>query len=321
MLYKASLQKILEEAGSHHILKDSFTLIAHDLFRIEIVETMAVAATNSATFHLFTSLPPELRNQIWRAALPEKVGPALSIYKKGLWRPRRLTEGDEGYDPVRDHLNLYFDWRHDRLDNIPFQIPLMYVNREARDLALGWVRRHGLEIRPRKDGQYPICVRPFDPSQDALFVACDKWDDFLWEPDRRLSKMDLFDKLVSWSPALTHVAVSVALLRTELDSLSSMFEYFFNLKVLLVIMKTHSDLPSAGKGVQAQQCRWEYESIHDGALFWNARRRGFHSRSNNMVVDEALCRLLEGVNKRVGELFALKQIPCFEIRPVIAVRR
>ena len=281
---------------------------------------MAAAATDSPTFPLFTSLPRELRDQIWRDALPDKVGPALSFYRKGCWCPRRLSESDEGYDPENDENNLNFEFRHDLLDDIQFEIPLVYVNREARDLAFAWVREQGIEMRPRQDRQYRVFVRPFDPMRDALYVALDKWDDFLCEPDDRLSQPDLFEQLVDNKSDLTRIAVPVALLRSDVASLTEMFRYLFNLKVLLIIVDPQPDLQSADHDVKVQH-RWDFESTQGGAFFWNDDRGGFDSRNSEYTGDEAVYRLIEEASRGLGEGLANEHIRSFEVRPAFAVRR
>lgn len=280
---------------------------------------MAAAASNPPTFPLFTSLPRELRDQIWRDALPEKLGPALSFYKKGCWCPRRLSEFDEGYDPENDENNLNFEFRHDLLDDIQFEMPLIYVNREARDLAFAWVREKGIWMRPREDRQYPVFVRPFDPMRDALYVALDKWDDFLREPDDRLFQPDLFDQLVDTNSDLTRIAVPEALLRSEVASLPEMFRHLFNLKALLIVVDPQPDLQSADNDVKVQHW-WGFESIQGGAFFWNDHRGGFDSENGEYIGDEAVYRLMEEATRGLGEGLANDHIRSFEVRPVFAVR-
>lgn len=280
---------------------------------------MAAAATLHSIFPLFTRLPRELRDQIWRDALPDKVGPSLSLYKKGCWCPRRLSESDTGYDPENDENNLNFEFQHDLLDDIRFEMPLVYVNREARDLALAWVREQGVEMRPHEKSRRPLFVRPFDPKRDALYVALDQWNDFLREPEDRLSQPDLFERLVNTKSDVTRVAVPVALLQHELASLPEMFRYFFNLKALLIVI-AQLDLPSADNDVKAQH-RWDFESVQGGAFFWNNDRGGFDSENGESFGDEAVYRLMEEASRGLGKGLANNHIGSFEIRLVFAVRR
>jgi hypothetical protein len=90
----------------------------------------------AAVFSLFSRLPPGLRNQIWPDALPKKAKQAIYFYKKGCWRPRRLTKADVDYDPKNDELNLKFEFHHNLLDYVQFEIPIFFVNREARGITL-----------------------------------------------------------------------------------------------------------------------------------------------------------------------------------------
>lgn len=177
---------------------------------------MAAAATNSSTFSLFSSLALELRDQIWRDALPDKVGPALYFYRKGGWCPRHLSQSDEEYDPQDHEFNLIFEFRHDFLDVVQVEVPLFFVNREARNIALAWVREHGIEIRAREDRQSPVFVCPFNPTRDVLYIALDKWDEFFREPDDRCFQPDILGQLINSRAAdVTRIAVPEALLRSE----------------------------------------------------------------------------------------------------------
>ena len=281
---------------------------------------MSAAAINSSTFPLFSSLYPELRNQIWHDALPGKVGPALYFYRKGCWCPRRLSKSDEGYDPENDENNLNFEFRHDLLDDTQFEVPLVFVNREARSIALAWVREQGIEIRPREDGQHPVFVRPFDPSCDALYIALDKWDDFLCEPDDRRFQPDLFEQLVDIKPDLTRIAVPEALLRSEVATLPEMFQYFFHLEVLFVVVDAQPDLQAADNDMKVQR-RWEFERTQGGVFFWDDDRGSFDFRDSKYVGDEASYRLIKEASKGLSEGLVKNHIHNFEIQPVFAVRR
>ena len=68
--------------------------------------------------------------------MPDKFGPALYFYRKEYWCPRRLSKSDEAYDPENDENNLNFEFRLDLLDDAQFEVPLVFVNREACGIAL-----------------------------------------------------------------------------------------------------------------------------------------------------------------------------------------
>ena len=301
-------------------LKNSFKLLTHIRTTLDIPKNMAAATTDLSTFPLFSSLPRELRDQIWRDAMPDKIGPALCFYRKGCWCPRRLSKSDEGYDPENDENNLNLEFCHARLNDIELEIPLVVVNHEARGIALAWIREQNIDIRPREDRQYPVFVYPFDPVRDALYVALDKWDDFLCEPDDRLSQPDLFEQLVDIKSDLTRVAVPEALLRSEAATIPEMFRYFFQLKVLFIIVDAQPDLQSADNDVKVQR-RWEFEGSQGGAFFWDYDRCGFDSGDSGYIGDESPYRLIEEAKKGLGEGLAKNHIRSFEIRPVFAVRK
>jgi hypothetical protein len=284
---------------------------------------MAVTATDSSIFTLFSGLAQELRDQIWRDALPDQTGSALYFYKKGCWCSRRLTESDLTYDPENDELNLIFEWCHGLLDDVQFELPLIFANREARSIALDWLREQGIEIRSREDRQQPVFVRAFDPMRDALYVALDKWDEFLCDPDDRFFQADLEGLNATIETSLTRLAVPEALLHSEywVTTLQELFRYFYRVEVLLIIVNTQPDLQCVDNDMKLRQ-QWEFESVQQGAFFWNDGRGGFDFRGGKRVGYEALYRLIEDViDKVLNKALPKEYIHNFEIRPAFAVRR
>lgn len=237
-------------------------------------------AASAATFPLFSSLPPELRAQIWCASLPCEVGPALYLYRKGIWSSRHLREGDEGYMPENDELNLCLEFRLDLLDDVQFEVPLLSVNREAREFGLAWVRDQGAEIRPRQDVSYPSVVRPFDLDRDALYVPLNKQEDFAKEPLDLQFGPDLIDRMLDVRCHLYRLAVPEALFLNRSDAvtmLQMVYHDFPNVKEIFVISDPQPVLPSADSD-QATTWHhwWEFESSTDGALLWNNDSSSFH---------------------------------------------
>ena len=308
---------------------------------------MEVATTNTSVFHLFKSLAPELRHQIWHAALPDKVGPVLYFYKKGGWNPRSLSLSDKRYN-LEDH-EPYVDieFRHDLLDVVQVQIPLFFVNREARNVALAWIQKHDITIRAyaREYGQSkaPVFVSRFDPTHDALFVAVDKWNEFLCEPDDRCFQSDLVDKFLhTLSANITRIAMPEALFRGEGEVAAALAElfviiisfsfldlcfsdlqnlqdrFFGQLRVLFIIVDTPSDLQPVNNDMKIQP-RWELKNV-GGAFFWNHDHGRFDLNESEHVIDEAPCKLIEEINKWLGKEFIKNSIRSFEVRPVFAIR-
>jgi hypothetical protein len=140
---------------------------------------MATAATHPSTFPLFSILAGELRNQIWRHALPKDIGPVLYFFKHGCWGARRRTADEYRYDAENDDNNLVCEWRDDLLDDSQFKMPMVLVNRKARGIALDWMEEQGIKTRLGEKGQQRLLVRSFDKTRDVLYVGLDKWIGFL----------------------------------------------------------------------------------------------------------------------------------------------
>ncbi|KAI1084593.1 hypothetical protein F5B20DRAFT_212414 [Whalleya microplaca] len=298
------------------------SILQKTLVELGISKTMTSIAISSSTFHLFSALPPELRNQIWRYALPDKVGPALYFYRKGCWCPRRLTESDQGYHPEDDELNLNFDFRYDFLDDVQVEVPLAFVNREARGIALAWVREQGVEMRPRNNRSYPIFVRPLDPMRDALYITLDKWEDFIREPDERRFEPDLLNRLVDINPGITRIAISEALLQREGEALAEMFWNYYRVDSLLIIVNAQADLQPVDNDIQVQR-RWEFESVQGETFLWNLDRRRFDfedSEDSEDTGDEDIYQRIAEV-KRLGRGLRDHDIHSFEVRLAFAVSR
>ena len=87
---------------------------------------IAIMANNTSTFHYFPRLPPELRDLIWQAALPDEVEPALLAYKKGRWVPVDPIEYEEAnkcslQTPESNTPYKHLMYHHDQFDAIQCQ--------------------------------------------------------------------------------------------------------------------------------------------------------------------------------------------------------
>ena len=242
---------------------------------------------------------------------------------KGCWCPRRLSKSDEGHDSENDENNLNLEFRHDLLYDIQFEMPLALVNREAHAIALAWAREQGVTMCRCEDRQAPVFVRSFDPMRDALYVSLDKWDDFLSEPGDRLFGPYLSEQLVDMISDIRRIAVPEALLWSEamrVAWLADIFQYYFNVNVLFVVVDPQPDLQSMDDDLRVQQ-RWEFERTQGAAFIWDNERGVFDSEDSEDSGDDALHRLIEQTNEELGEELGKKSIHSFEIRPVFAVRR
>ena len=286
---------------------------------------MTTAATttnsNSSTFPQFASLPPELRSQIWRDALPNKDRPAIYPYRTGCWIPRQLSRTEEGYDPVNTDCNTTLEFRHELLDYVQVKLPLVLVNCEARAIALAWAREQGIKMRFLKGRQCHILARPFDPARDTLYVALDKIGDWCSEPDDRMFQPDVLGKTYSWGMYPTRIALSEALFRGEEDpALGELFDWFTRPTVVYIIVD--AQLGFEDNDVKVQR-RWELESNSQQgkAFFYNPKNRGFDLGDGEYIGDESLYRRIEEACKDLSDVVASNFVESFEIQPVLAARR
>lgn len=241
----------------------------------------------AAIFPLFSSLPLELRDQIWRDALPDENTIALYPYGRGCWRPQ-------------------------------VEIPLVFVNRSARGIALDWVQKQDIEMRFCKDRQCHIFIRQFDLKRDAVYITPDKLYDCCTESLDRIQEPDLFDEIVSFVPALSHFAIPEALLQFKDNPLHEIFDDFMCLAVLFIIVNPQPDFGDNNIKVQQQ---WELESIPGKAFFWNQNHRAFDFEGGENIDDEALYRRIEEAIKGLIPTLIQNRIHSFEIRPACAIRR
>lgn len=269
---------------------------------------MAATVTDTCTFPIFSSLPQEIRNQIWRDALPDISGPALYFYESGHWCSHQRSETDEGSDPNSAEVQLDFDFRYDRLKGVQIEVPLVSFNREARDIGLAWVRQHNLGIRQRQNRQYPVFVRSFDLTNDALYISIPQWEDFVREPYNCFAQPHLSNRTVVINEHVTRLALSGAHFGQYVELLYEFFPWFSNLTVLFVIINPVPELPNP-EGKNDKERLWRFGRTPGGSAFWHGHRGSFDVTDCKYIRDGALLEDLcdELVKNRVKS---------FEIRPV-----
>lgn len=285
-----------------------------------------------STFSRFSRFPPELRLQIWRESLPD-LGIALHNYKRGCWGPQKLpkveseAEPDEQHGTDQDVVN--FGFCHEMLDTFHVDMPLVFVNHEARSVALAWAHEQGIDMRFSEDTKRHVFVRRFDPMRDALFIGINQWDDFCLEPFDRLAQPDLFDQTVTNNPELTRIAVPHTTIWADCATLPDVFHWFPRLQVLFVILDIQLDLnmermllkgdrKKARARLQNQQ--WKVGDARGRALVWNAAKRRFDWRGSVGLGNQALFRQMEEAAREMHAWLAQREAGSFEIQPVYAVR-
>ncbi|KAI0138177.1 hypothetical protein F4776DRAFT_81611 [Hypoxylon sp. NC0597] len=285
----------------------------------------------ASTFNRFRQLAPELRNYIWRDALPE-LGPSVFYYERGFWQPRQLTESDEGFLPGHNNMELAF--RHDLLDHVKFDLPLFFACREARSIALHWLRRQHIHIRCI-DGQI-VFVRAFDPRHDILYIPNDAWRDFCIEASDRLAEPDMRDMSATLESQIKRIAVSEELFcRGDITWLTEAMSWHDHLQDVSVVVGRQ---PDQGQG------RWEFWSMQGMEYVWCDEIDHWviedEEEVSNMVVlqslrtDEECDNVAGGVMRREMSLRRIEgvmegplrydvvdmDVPAPVIRPVCAVK-
>ncbi|KAK7416194.1 hypothetical protein QQX98_005391 [Neonectria punicea] len=255
--------------------------------------------TTYPSFTLFSELPAELRNRIWRQVLPEQDGPALYPFRTGFWRPRYLSASDEGYDAhAGDNAILEF-----------------FVSREARSIALGWLREQNIKAHFDEDGQCFSLTRPFDSMRDTLYIADSEFLDFCTEGSERLFEPDLAGLLVSSGPNLRQIAVSQGLLKSDAASLNDIFDWFGAIAVVFVIVERQ---PRFALNDMLVQSRWELGSTKGRGFAWDLDVGNFEWADGESIGDDVLDRRIEEAGGAVRETLTRSHVRSFEIRPVIS---
>jgi hypothetical protein len=281
------------------------------------------AAVSEPKFHFFPQLPPELRNQIWRASLPDSllhdIAPAIGLYKSGCWVPRKRTSSDPYYDPNNDDHTLFLEFRSDLLDPIELKIALASVNREACSVALAWAKELGLEIYLHSDRRAPVFGRPFDTNQDVLYISSDKWHNFVVDPYERRFESDTIGRLLSIEPYLKSIAFPETLFREERVLSDDIFRNYFSVETMLIVVGAQPDLRPVGEDTKIQRL-WESQKTRGVEMLWNHDRGAFDCKSNDLDSNEDGHRLVEEVAEYFKRELARLPIQKLAIRPV-SVRR
>lgn len=286
-----------------------------------------------STFPLFSRFPPELRLKIWHESLPDLDGITLHSYKKGCWGLRSLPKSE--VDLILDQMlvmeedTIDYDFRHEMLDPVQVELPMAFVNREARSVALSWMRKRGVEMRFDKGRNCHVFEERFDPRRDALFITQNQWDDFCLEPFDRLAQPDLASHTVKSDADLTRIAIPHPTVGTDCSSLAEVFHWFPHLEVLYVVLDLRIDpkiemLLRKGDRKQAkarmQNQQWVVDDAEENTLVWNGANRRFQWQGGAGLGNTALYRRMEEVAREIRGRLVARQTGSFEIQPVYAVK-
>ncbi|KAG5998660.1 hypothetical protein E4U52_006456 [Claviceps spartinae] len=282
-------------------------------------------------FPFFSSLAPELRHYIWRLSLPNDIGPALHYYHgEGYWRVRKVEEHRPTYRPgYRDE---EMEFRTDLIDpEVQFYLPQFFVNHEAHDIAVAWLRQQGgrFVLSRGKAQKMFHFIRPFNAERDLLYIPHDKWDQFIDEPSDRLfesSKLvpgvDVVHKAIRFavSEDLFHDPVMLQCL-PEINA-----RWFDEPGKLFVISGTQPKrMGTPAERDSGHRVWWEMEGEENGALVWNKKKRRFVIQKGAKPFDKERMWLFDRLEDlaSIGLQDSMLDNACetMEIRAVSAVRR
>ncbi|EPE36558.1 hypothetical protein GLAREA_08721 [Glarea lozoyensis ATCC 20868] len=272
----------------------------------------------SPQFHLFSLLPPELRTQIWLSAFSTPP-PTFYFYKPGAWK---LTPCSCSLDSSA--LDFVFD--HKVYDAVQLDIPLFFVNREARAIARAWMRENDVEeVEDGEREERVVFRKEFNPVKDVLFMPYDQWEKFACEGVNRGFANDALGRyLHSGVSTIMNLALPVELFQSStgiiLELGEVMEQWYQHLQVLYLIIDPPSDLRPVNDGMKIQP-RWNLKDSEGGSFIWNYESRSFDYRQGEETLDPALCALIREISMKLGEELTKNNIIEFETRPVFAVKQ
>ncbi|KAF5001609.1 hypothetical protein FGRMN_915 [Fusarium graminum] len=273
-------------------------------------------------FTIFAHLPPELRLKIWQHALPKLDEPGLAVYKKGCWQPRFLTPSDSDYDEGQLD-NIRFEFRYELL-RVSIEMPLVFVSREARAVALLWVQKNDIEMQC--SGGRLSFRRPMNYTIDALYLPLDRMDDFGAEPFDRGFEEDLIERHMTVESFVLHFAISDEFFRTD-TLIPESWNWFDRIKTLYVVLDQEPDEHDPWEIVEAKA--WTLIWTSDSGFGWREGEVGgdplckFTWATGEYPYQRILERILGDTN-RLGESLSSNHstIPFqMEIRLVSVVNR
>ncbi|KAF2148870.1 hypothetical protein K461DRAFT_297357 [Myriangium duriaei CBS 260.36] len=219
------------------------------------------------SFTLFTRLPPELRLNIWKFALPIRQNESILYhykFKLGCWRSRPIDSSDQHLTKFLAISKEVVDFNYDLLQRPVLQLPLAFVNHEARAETLSWDKRGTLSLLPATNAPTDSTfVRSFDPDKDILHFDVTEWDHLLEEVveamSRPRSRVD--DSLVSWSDA-KYIALYKDILQKTNFGLTICFLLWFCFKSLeKIFIVVDGTMQSDGCDPEQIPFGWRQEAV------------------------------------------------------------
>lgn len=268
---------------------------------------MSLRSLDPSIFPQFLRLPVELRIQIWRQALPNMDRLALYFLRNECWKL-------EWIHCEHEEMSLTFGFHGELLSPIQIDIPLAFVNHEARQACLLWIHEQGMEVRFCKERQRLVFTCPFDENRDVVYLHDS--DDFDFHPYNILYPLDIEERSVSIFKKTLRLAVPEKLLRTELEKLVELVEWF-TVITLFVIVDSPPDL-HLEPDTELQRW-WQLKDSGRDALAWDLESSRFDLRPRDG--QDSVSRHMDQINQLLGPGLSRWKHEAFEIRPVLAIRK
>lgn len=286
------------------------------------------SSTQHRAFHLFPCLPAELRLQIWQETLPELDGVTLHGYKKGCWDLRdplpSESDAESGALASADKILVF---RHEMLDDVHIDMPIVFVNREARSTALSWARAQGVKMDFNAERGCHVFVLPYNPRQDALFINSHKLDEFCTEPADRLAGLQLRGQSAYSNPEITQVALPHTALTSEMAVFYDLIHWFPRLQVVYIIVdieigptppKFSTAEERARQKERMKHLRWKASQTQGHSYVWDNKDRKFVRNIGTPIGFRSMYREIEDyLAVGIAKAFAKRDVERFEIRPVL----
>lgn len=193
---------------------------------------------------------------------------------------------------------------------------------EARDFAIKWARKQGIEVVFHEYRECHVFLRPFDPKRDVIWVSEDVFEGFTdncWGIHRS-------DHLrsVSIPFRIGHFALpeSMVMDRQSLELLYNTIFSFCGDTVIYIIAGENPDYPSKFVDYTKVQTRWDLCGAQEGGAFvWGRNNKRFDRKGGPRILQhDSYARVLEGIAVLAGILIQFLPDIDFKIRAVRAIR-
>lgn len=160
-----------------------------------------------------------------------------------------------------------------------FDIPLLCVNREAREIAVKWAAEQDIQLESQtvEDRNHLpdhpsfvgplLALRSLDPECDVMYVSLDDWHEFYCGPGDRALEPDMMARNHTIHCEIARLAVPEALIRQPRNPayLMHLFQPWGGLRAIYITLDPQPDGVSETRSVPP---RWEIEEIPVLEMVW-----------------------------------------------------